>query len=70
MCIDGTGKVARVDPIESTGIPGFDVKIRAALQTWTYKPYAPAGEPLEACTLAAGARMLARERGGEQVGAG
>lgn len=50
VCIDGTGKVARVDPIESTGITGFDAKIRAALQTWTYKPYAPAGEPLEACT--------------------
>lgn len=50
VCIDGTGKVSRVDPIESTGITGFDAKIRAALQTWTYKPYAPAGEPLEACT--------------------
>jgi len=50
VCVDATGKVARVDPIESTGITGFDAKIRAALQTWTYKPYAPAGEPLEACT--------------------
>jgi hypothetical protein len=50
VCLDDTGVVESVLPIRSTGLPGYDRKILAAIHDWRYAPYQIDAVPVPVCT--------------------
>lgn len=62
VCIDVTGAITSVAQVMSSGIAPYDDQVRAAIRTWSYRPYvAPGAKARRACgdevvTWPAGAR--------------
>ena len=50
LCVDATGKVARVVLLKSSGYPAYDQKIVTETKAWEYKPYVVDGKPVPVCT--------------------
>jgi TonB family protein len=50
LCVDATGKVARVILLKSSGYPAYDEKIVTETKGWKYKPYVVDGKPVPVCT--------------------
>jgi len=51
LCLDATGKAARVKLLKSSGYPVYDDKIIAELKGWLYKPYLVDGKAVAVCTV-------------------
>lgn len=49
-CIDETGRVAKVVMLRSSGLPGYDRKIVAAIKRWVYRPFLDEGRPIGVCS--------------------
>lgn len=49
-CVDEAGSVMTVNAIESTGLQGYDARIRSAMLSWRYRPYTIGGRPVPVCT--------------------
>jgi hypothetical protein len=50
LCIDDTGAVESVLPIQLTGLAGYDQKIMSTMHDWKYAPYQIDGEAVPVCT--------------------
>ncbi len=50
MCLNGSGTVARVTTMKSSGYPGYDAKIRGKMRQWRYKPFMVNGKAVPVCT--------------------
>jgi hypothetical protein len=50
FCVDASGKVGKVKPLERTGLAGYDRKLEAALSGWAYKPFLIDGKASEVCS--------------------
>lgn len=50
VCVDDTGVVESVLPLELTGLPGYDRKLVAAIHDWRYTPYQVDDVPVPVCT--------------------
>jgi len=50
VCIDETGHVETVLPVQSTRIAPYDRKLIYAMRSWVYRPYLIDGQPTAVCT--------------------
>lgn len=50
VCIDDTGVVESVLPIQPTGLPDYDRKIVSTVHDWKYQPYFVDDQPVPVCT--------------------
>jgi TonB family protein len=50
FCIDTTGHVSRVAILRSSGLPGYDRKLVAAIGGWSYKPFLDEGTAVPVCS--------------------
>ena len=50
ICIDDTGVVESVLPLQLTGLAGYDQKIMSTIHDWKYAPYQIDGEAVPVCT--------------------
>ncbi len=48
-CVDDSGGVTEVTPIDSTGVRGYEAKLIAAIRRWRFQPLLVEGKPVPAC---------------------
>jgi hypothetical protein len=53
ICLDATGHVSSVRPLQSTGVPQYDQELMRGINGWVYSPYLDSGKPVPVCTAAA-----------------
>jgi hypothetical protein len=50
FCLDVTGKVGDIEPLQPTGDAHYDAKIERAMQQWAYRPVIVDGQPTAICS--------------------
>ena len=50
LCLGIDGHVVSVATLKSSGLPGYDEKIRKQMSAWEYAPYQVDGKPAPVCT--------------------
>jgi hypothetical protein len=50
LCIAIDGHISSVTMLRSSGLPGYDEKIRKQIGTWEYTPFQINGKPAPVCT--------------------
>jgi hypothetical protein len=50
LCIAVDGHISSVTTLRSSGLPGYDEKIRKAISAWEYSPVHINGKPAPVCT--------------------
>jgi|GEM_PF-1720013 len=50
MCLDTSGRVAKLRIVRSTGYNAYDAKIMTTVRTWRYQPYRVNGTAVPVCT--------------------
>jgi hypothetical protein len=50
VCLDDTGVVESVLPLQSTGVSRYDTQLIAHMRAWRYSPYLVNDEPVPVCT--------------------
>ena len=50
FCLDVTGKVGDIVPLQSSGDGRYDAKIERAMQKWAYRPVIVDGQPTPVCS--------------------
>jgi hypothetical protein len=50
FCLDVTGKVGDIEPLQPTGDARYDAKIERAMQQWAYRPVIVDGQPAAICS--------------------
>lgn len=51
VCIDATGHVDTITPVQLTGFPAYDRTIVTGIRQWVYPPYLAGGQPTPVCTV-------------------
>jgi hypothetical protein len=52
ICVDTAGRIAATAMLRPSGIASYDVKVRAALQTWNFRPFLVDSVASSVCTSA------------------
>jgi periplasmic protein TonB len=50
LCLDASGRPARIEVMRSTGFPEADERIRLGMSEWRYRPYRVNGMAVPVCT--------------------
>lgn len=51
LCLGASGEVRRVQTIETSGYPAYDVKIQGQMKRWRYRPFLVDGAATPVCTV-------------------